>query len=184
MFERLVADLDAVVERDPACADRLDALMSSPGVWALGVHRCAHRLWVAGAHRRARMLATVVRLVCGIDIHPGAAIGDGVLIDHGVGVVIGETAWVGCGVTIYQGVSLGATSSGAGWRHPRVEDDVLLGAGAKVLGPVVVGAGARVGANAVVLADVAAGSVVVGVPGQAQSPASNSPVSVELDFVI
>jgi serine O-acetyltransferase len=161
---RLVEDLDALVAYDPATSGRWDALVSSGGFHALAAHRVAHQLWRAGWRLPARTLASAARAATGVDIHPAARIGARLVIDHGVGVVVGETAVVGDDVVAYQGVTLGGTRLEAGKRHPTVGDGVVLGAGAKVLGPISVGAGARVGANAVVLRDVPAGAVVVGVP--------------------
>ena len=159
-------DLDSVVERDPAARSPLEVALLYPGVHALWAHRLSHALWQRGAHFPARALSQASRFVTGVEIHPGATIGPGLFIDHGMGVVIGETARVGADCTIYHGVTLGGTSLEHGKRHPTVGDRVTVGAGAKVLGPVDVGSDSRIGANAVLVRSVADHSVVVGVPGQ------------------
>ena len=159
-------DLDSVVSRDPAARTPVEVALLYPGVHALWAHRVSHALWRRGAHFPARALSQVSRFATGIEIHPGATIGEGLFIDHGMGVVIGETAEIGSDVTIYHGVTLGGTSLEHGKRHPTVGDRVTVGAGAKVLGPVNVGSDSRIGANAVLVRSVACNSVVVGVPGQ------------------
>ncbi len=166
MFEKIGRDISAARERDPAARSRLEVLLCYPGVHALAIHRVANRLWRAGWIVTARFISHLGRLLTGIEIHPGARIGSGVFIDHGMGVVIGETAEVGDDVTLYQGVTLGGTSLKREKRHPTLERNVVVGAGAAVLGAIVVGAGARVGAGSVVVADVPPNSVVVGVPGK------------------
>ncbi len=166
MFKRLWADVAAVRERDPAARSTLEVLLCYPGLHAVTWHRLAHALWRRRLYLLARMVSNVSRLLTGIEIHPGAQIGVGVFIDHGSGVVIGETAVVGDNVTLYQGVTLGGVSLDPGKRHPTVEDDVVIGAGAAVLGPFAIGRGARVGSNAVVLEAVAAGDTVVGIPAR------------------
>ena len=167
MFKRIRDDIEAVFARDPAARSRLEVLLCYPGLHALLVHRLAHRLWLAGWRLPARWLSQVSRFLTGIEIHPGATIGERLFIDHGMGVVIGETAELGDDVTLYQGVTLGGVSGDSGKRHPTLEDGVVVGAGAAVLGPFIVGKGARVGSNAVVLQAVAAGTTVVGVPAHA-----------------
>ena len=159
-------DLAAVRQRDPAARSDVEVALCYPGLHAVWGHRLAHRLWRGGHRLAARLVSTVVRAWTSVDIHPGATVGDGLFIDHALGVVIGETAEIGTDVTIYQGVTLGGTSLERGKRHPTVGDRVTIGAGAKVLGPVTIGAGSRIGANAVVVRDVPPDSVVVGVPGQ------------------
>ena len=166
MFDTLRRDVGAITMRDPAARGIADALLTYPGLHAVLVHRATHWLWEGGHRFSARVLASVTRAVTGVDIHPAAELGPGVFIDHGTGVVIGETTVVGEDVTIYQGVTLGGTSLRPGKRHPTVGDRVVVGAGAKVLGAITVGDDARIGANAVVVRDVPAGTVVVGVPGQ------------------
>ncbi|MFW5680199.1 MAG: serine O-acetyltransferase [Pseudomonadota bacterium] len=170
MFKRLRDDIRAVAERDPAAHSRLEILLCYPGLHAVLWHRIAHALWQRGFRLLGRLVSNLNRLITGIEIHPGAVLGDGVFIDHGMGVVIGETAVVGNNVTLYQGVTLGGTSGEKGKRHPTIEDDVVIGAGAAVLGPFTVGKGARVGSNAVVLKPVPPGATVVGVPAREAGP--------------
>jgi serine O-acetyltransferase len=160
-------DIAAARDRDPAAAGvrRAEILAAWPGVQALLAHRVAHALNGRGVRVLPRLIATAARAVTGIEIHPAATIGPGLFIDHGMGVVIGETAEVGADVTIYQGVTLGGTGFATGKRHPTVEDNVTIGSGAKLLGPIVVGHGSKIGANSVVIHDVPPHSTVVGVPG-------------------
>jgi serine O-acetyltransferase len=159
-------DVRAALDRDPAARSALEVLICYPGVHALCGHRASHWLWQHRARLAARALAEATRVLTGVDIHPAARLAPGVFIDHATGVVIGETAEVGVDVTIYQGVTLGGTSLEAGQRHPTIGDRVIIGAGAKILGPVTVGHDSRIGANAVVVKPVPPGTVVVGVPGQ------------------
>ncbi len=159
-------DVGCVAQRDPAARGTLEVVLLYPGVHALIWHRIAHRLWSGGYKFGARALSWFARLVTNIDIHPGATIGERLFIDHGAGVVIGETAIIGDDVTMYHGVTLGGTSWSAGKRHPTVEDGVLIGAGAKILGPITVGPRARIGANSVVIEDVPPEMTVVGIPGR------------------
>jgi len=166
VLDQLREDLAAARQRDPAARSSLEVALCYSGVHALWAYRLSHRLWGAGYHLWARLLAAGARLLTGVEIHPAAVLGARLFIDHGHGVVIGETAVVGDDVTIYQGVTLGGTSLQRGKRHPTVGDGVTIGAGAKVLGPIDVGAGSRIGANAVVVKPVPENSVVVGVPGQ------------------
>lgn len=159
-------DIACVRTRDPAARHSIEVVLTYPGIHAVIHHRIAHRLWRMGARFPARLLSWFSRLVTNIDIHPGATIGRRFFIDHGAGVVIGETAVVGDDVTLYHGVTLGGTSWSPGRRHPTVEDGVLIGAGAKVLGPITIGRGARIGANSVVIEPVPPGMTVVGIPGR------------------
>jgi serine O-acetyltransferase len=170
MFEDIKGDIQAVVERDPAARSRLEVLLCYPGIHARLIHRLAHALWQRGWMLTARFTSHIGRWLTGIEIHPGAVIGKRLLIDHGMGVVIGETAVIGDDVTLYQQVTLGGVSLDPGKRHPTVEDGVVIGAGAAVLGPLTVGKGARVGSNAVVLKDVPAGATVVGIPARPIGP--------------
>ncbi len=167
MLARLREDIEMVVACDPAAANRLHVLLFWPGLHAVWAHRLAHRLWRRGCKLPAHLIAFAARGLTNIEIHPGATIGRRFFIDHGTGVVIGETAVVGNDVTIYHGVTLGGVSSKRGKRHPTVEDDVVIGAGAKVLGDIRIGRGSRIGANAVVVKDVEPERVVVGIPGRA-----------------
>jgi serine O-acetyltransferase len=166
MFEAIRRDMRAVMERDPAARSRLEVLLCYPGVHALALHRVAHRLWGGGWTTSARFLSHVSRLLTGIEIHPAARLGPGLFIDHGMGVVIGETAEVGENVTLLQGVTLGGTSVKREKRHPTLGDNVVVGAGAKVIGAFRIGDGSRIGAGSVVVREVPPNSVVVGVPGR------------------
>jgi serine O-acetyltransferase len=179
MFKTLADDIQAVVERDPAARSKLEVMLCYPGVHAVMLHRLSHALWRRGWLVSARFLSQIARWLTGIEIHPGAQLGRRLLIDHGMGVVIGETAIVGDNVTLYQQVTLGGVSLDPGKRHPTVEDDVVIGAGAAVLGPLTIGKGARVGSNAVVLKDVPAGATVVGIPAR---PIGPQPVIKETCF--
>jgi serine O-acetyltransferase len=163
---RLREDVDTAVVRDPAVRSRAEVVLGYPGLHAIWAYRLHHALWVRGHRLSARLLSQAARAATGVEIHPGATIGRRFFIDHGMGVVIGETAEVGDDVMLYHDVTLGGRSLNRTKRHPTIGDGVVIGAGARVLGPVVVGAGAQVGANAVVVRDVPAGAVVVGVPGQ------------------
>jgi len=160
-------DVAAAHERDPAArgVSSLEILASWPGVHALLAHRVSHALHAAGVPLLPRLLSTATRAITNIEIHPAATIGDGLFIDHGTGVVVGETAAIGDNVTLYQGVTLGGTGFATGKRHPTVEDNVTIGSGAKLLGPITVGHGAKIGANSVVITDVPPNSTVVGNPG-------------------
>ncbi|CAO1659670.1 serine O-acetyltransferase [Halomonas sp. MES3-P3E] len=166
MFQRLREDINSVFDRDPAARNFLEVLTNYPGLHALLLHRCGHWLWKKNLKWLARTLSTFSRWLTGIEIHPGATIGRRFFIDHGMGVVIGETAQVGDNVTLYQGVTLGGTSWNKGKRHPTLGDGVIVGAGAKILGPFTVGAGAKIGSNAVVTKEVPPGATVVGIPGK------------------
>jgi serine O-acetyltransferase len=165
-FKNLRDDIASIRARDPAARSMLEVLVCYPGLHALAIHRMAHGAWRRRWRVLGRLLSHFGRMLTGIEIHPGATIGRRLFIDHGMGVVIGETAEIGDDVTLYQGVTLGGTSLLRGKRHPTLENGVIVGAGAKVLGPFTVGAGARVGANAVVLAAVPAGATVTGIPAK------------------
>jgi serine O-acetyltransferase len=169
MLEALRADLAIIKERDPAARGTLEILCCYPGLHALTLHRFSHRLWQLQwpmAPLAARILSQLGRWLTGIEIHPGARIGRGVFIDHGMGAVIGETAVIGDQCLLYQGVTLGGTGKSHGKRHPTLEANVVVGAGAKVLGAISVGANTRIGAGSVVLRDVPPDSTVVGIPGR------------------
>ena len=167
---RLREDVCCVFGRDPAARSLLELLTVYPGVHALILHRLAHGLWRRRLHYPARVISFAARMLTQIDIHPGAQIGRRFFIDHGCGVVIGETAEIGDDVTLYHGVTLGGTTWNPGKRHPSLGDGVVVGAGATILGPVTVGARARVAANSVVVKDVASGATVVGIPGRTVQP--------------
>jgi serine O-acetyltransferase len=162
----LSRDVEVARERDPAARSLAEILLCYPGLHALWMHRAAHGLYGRGMRLPARLVSQVSRFLTGIEIHPGAKIGPGFFIDHGMGVVIGETTEIGEDVTIYQGVTLGGTGKETGKRHPTVGDGVIVGTGARVLGPVSIGEGAKVGAGAIVIKDVPANSTVVGNPGR------------------
>ena len=166
LFGRLGEDVQAVFDRDPAARSVTEVLLLYPGLHAVTIHRMAHRLWTSGHPLAARFASQVSRAVTGIEIHPGATIGRRFVIDHGMGVVIGETTEIGDDVMLYQGVTLGGTSLKKQKRHPTLGDGVVVGAGGKVLGAVNVGSHARVGAGAVVVKDVPPGSTVVGLAGR------------------
>lgn len=157
-------DLDNVMRRDPAAASRAEIALTYPGVHALWSYRVSHGLWKRGLKAPARVLSALTRTATGVDIHPGATIGRRVFIDHATGVVIGETAEVGNDVVIFHGVTLGGVSMTPGKRHPTVGDHVMIGAGAKVLGPITIGTDAKIGANAVVTKPVPDGAVAIGIP--------------------
>lgn len=159
-------DIDCVFQRDPAARTRFEVITTYPGVHAILLYRLANRQWRRGWRYLPRFISYIARVWTSIDIHPGARIGRRFFIDHGSGVVIGETAEIGDDVTLYHGVTLGGVSWNQGKRHPTLGDRVVVGAGAKILGPIEVGAGARVGANSVVIAPVPAGKTVVGIPGK------------------
>ncbi|MEN5028307.1 serine O-acetyltransferase [Pseudomonas sp. Ps21-P2] len=166
MFERLREDIQSVFHRDPAARNAFEVLTCYPGMHAIWLHRLSGWLWRNDLKWPARMVSNFGRWLTGIEIHPGAKVGRRFFIDHGMGIVIGETAEIGDDVTLYQGVTLGGTSWNKGKRHPTLESGVVVGAGAKVLGPFTVGAGAKVGSNAVVTKPVPAGATVVGIPGR------------------
>lgn len=177
-------DVAAAHSRDPAAAGvgTLQILLAWPGVQALLAHRLTSRMFAAGLRLPARLLAALTRSLTGIEIHPAAEIGPGLFIDHGMGVVIGETARLGADVTIYQGVTLGGTGFATGKRHPTVEDAVTIGSGAKLLGPIVVGRGAKIGANTVVINDVPPHATVVGIPGHPVRIEGRRPVGPDADW--
>ena len=177
-------DVACVFGRDPAARTRFEVLTTYPGVHAILIHRLSHRLWRRGFLYAARLLSFLSRLWSNIDIHPGATIGRRFFIDHGAGVVIGETAEIGDDVTLYHGVTLGGTSWSKGRRHPTLGNGVLVGAGAKILGPITLGDNVRVGANSVVVKDVPSNSTVVGIPGkvvQSRQGLAMNPRGIDLD---
>nr|WP_245993389.1 serine O-acetyltransferase EpsC [Xylanimonas allomyrinae] len=170
LIEILLEDLDAAHAHDPAARTRLEVALAYPGVHALWVHRVSHRLWHAGWRLPARLVSQATRFFTGIEIHPGAVIGRRLFIDHGMGVVVGQTAVIGDDCILFHGSTLGGRSMTRGKRHPTLGDRVMIGAGAKVLGPIVLGDDVQVGANAVVVKDVPAGAVALGVPAQVRFP--------------
>lgn len=166
MFQRIIDEIDTYFGRDPAARSRLEVALTYPGFHALLGYRLSHWLWRHEMKLLARMVSYFLRMFTGIEIHPAAVIGKNLFIDHGAGVVIGETTKIGDDVTIYQSVTLGGTAWEKGVRHPQVGDGVIIGAGAQVLGPISLGAGARIGANAVVVKDVPPGATAIGVPAR------------------
>ena len=175
-------DIAVVFDRDPAARHALEVVLAYPGLHAVWVHRLSHALWQRRAKTPARVLSHASRWVTGIEIHPGATIGRRFFIDHGMGVVIGETAEVGDDCTLYHGVTLGGTSWKAVKRHPTLGNNVVIGAGAKVLGPIEVGDDARIGSNAVVVSDVEIGTTIVGVPGRAVKKSRRQPTQEVVDI--
>lgn len=184
LFAMLREDVACVFDRDPAARNRLELLTIYPGIQALVAHRIAHALWRRGLRYLPRLLSFLSRLFTNVNIHPGARIGRRFFIDHGACVVIGETAEIGDDVTLYHGVTLGGTTWNPGKRHPTLGDGVVVGAGAKVLGPITVGAHARVAANSVVIEEVTPGMTVVGIPGRMVLPKSQRRITaggIDLD---
>ncbi|MEE9274962.1 MAG: serine O-acetyltransferase [bacterium] len=165
-FELIRLDISAALERDPAARSAAEVIFCYPGFHAVLLHRAAHFMWERRRHLIARAMSHLTRFLTGIEIHPGARIGEGFFIDHGMGVVIGETSEIGRNCTIYHGVTLGGVNLAKGKRHPTLMDGVMVGVGAKIMGPHTLGAGSRVGAGSVVIGDVPPGSTVVGVPAR------------------
>ncbi|GIW47479.1 MAG: serine O-acetyltransferase [Deltaproteobacteria bacterium] len=166
ILEEIKADFKVIFERDPAARNKLEVIFTYPGFHAIVLHRIAHWMWNHRLKLLGRILSHISRFLTGIEIHPGAKIGKGFFIDHGMGVVIGETSEIGDNVTIYHGVTLGGTSFSRSKRHPTIENNVTIGAGAKILGPLTVGSNSKIGANSVVITDVPPNSTVVGIPGK------------------
>jgi serine O-acetyltransferase len=185
VVKELRRDLQAARTRDPAArgVGQLELLATWPGIHALLAHRVAHALDTAGVPLLPRLISMFVRTLTGIEIHPAARIGSGLFIDHGTGVVIGETADIGDNVTLYQGVTLGGTGFATGKRHPTVQDNVTIGSGAKLLGPITVGHGAKIGANSVVITDVPPNSTVVGNPGHPVRVEGRRPEGPDADWI-
>ena len=165
-FTKIKSDISAANERDPAARNILEILINYPGFHAIFWHRIASILWGIGLRLIARIISNILRTLTGIEIDPAARIKEGFFIDHGMGVVIGETSEIGKNVTIYQGVTLGGVSANAGKRHPTIGDNVIVGAGSKILGPLNIGSNTKIGANSVVIDDIPENSTVVGVPGK------------------
>ena len=179
MFSRMKEDIRAVFHRDPAARNAFEVLTNYPGLHAVWLHRVSNKLWRLELKWLARSLSTFSRWLTGIEIHPGATIGRRFFIDHGMGVVIGETADIGDDVTLYHGVTLGGTTWNAGKRHPTLENNVVVGAGAKVLGPITIGEGAKIGSNSVVVKDAPPGTTVLGIPGHILQPAKETETGKE-----
>ncbi len=182
MLATLRRDIQAVLDRDPAARSAWEIVLLYPGLHALWLHRLAHMLWRSGFKGGARLVSNISRFFTGIEIHPGARIGSGFFIDHGMGTVIGETAEIGEDVTLYHNVTLGGVSWEKVKRHPTLEDHVVVGAGAQILGPIRIGAHSRIGANSVVVKDVPPGSVVVGVPGRVKARNGDAPEPERIDL--
>ena len=180
LFKRLIEDLNAVIERDPAVKTKVEAFFCYPGIHALIFYRISHLFYHKKLFFIARLISQLGRLFTGIEIHPGAIIGKRLFIDHGMGVVIGETAEVGDDVTIYQGVTLGGTGKEIGKRHPTIHNNVTIGSGAKILGPITVGENSKIGAGAVVVRCVPSNTTAVGVPAHTERK-SNDNVKIDLD---
>ncbi|EDS78497.1 serine O-acetyltransferase [Clostridium botulinum C str. Eklund] len=180
-FKTLKYDIDNVLENDPAARNRLEVLLLYPCIHALIHYRIAHFFYTKKCFFIARFISQFARFITGIEIHPGAKIGKGLFIDHGMGVVIGETAEVGDNVTLYHGVTLGGTGKDKGKRHPTVGNNILIGSGAKILGPINIGDNSKVGANSIVLKDVPGGSTVVGIPGKVVHPKPKTAEVIEVD---
>ena len=181
MFKRIWEDIGCVFGRDPAVRSRIEVFFCYPGFHALLFYHVAHWLWESGFRLLGRFVSHVGRMVTGIEIHPGAKIGRRFFIDHGMGVVIGETSVIGDDVTLYHQVTLGGVTWSPGKRHPTLGDGVVIGAGAQVLGPITVGRDARIGANAVVLKDVPTGATMVGIPARAAGPTAAKPEASAFD---
>ncbi|MEW6778254.1 MAG: serine O-acetyltransferase [Bdellovibrionota bacterium] len=181
MFARLKEDISAAQERDPAARSRLEVFLTYAGVHALLFHRFAHWFWQHGMKLVARLISHFARFLTGVEIHPGATIGRRFFIDHGMGVVIGETTEIGDDVTIYHGVTLGGVSTHKGKRHPTIESNVVIGSGARIMGPLTVGKNSKIGAGSVVIQNVPPNSTVVGIPGKVVARNVIPAGSVDLD---
>ncbi|MBI3326276.1 MAG: serine O-acetyltransferase [Nitrospinae bacterium] len=181
MFETLKRDIQVAFERDPAARSVREVLLCYPGIHALLVHRVAHQLWTHGWLTLARYISHLGRFLTGIEIHPGARIGPGLFIDHGMGVVIGETTEIGANCTLYQGVTLGGTSLKKEKRHPSLGDNVVVGAGAKILGAMTIGDHSKIGAGSVVVTEVPPNSTVVGIPGRVVQRSGETVAAIDLN---
>jgi serine O-acetyltransferase len=181
---RLIEDAKYYLKKDPAAKSLIEVILCYPGLHAVLLYRAAHWFYWKKRYVIARLISHLGRNLTGIEIHPGAQIGERLFIDHGMGVVIGETAVIGSNVTIYHGVTLGGTGSGPGRRHPKVEDGAVIGAGAKVLGAITVGENAKIGANSVVLIDVPPFSTAVGIPCRINQPKENNIYHIYSEMVI
>ncbi|RDY27541.1 serine O-acetyltransferase [Romboutsia weinsteinii] len=166
MFKKINKDIEYIMENDPAARSKIEVFLLYPSIHALISYRISHFFYNRSMFFIARLVSQLSRFITGIEIHPGAKIGEGILIDHGMGVVIGETTEIGNRITIYQGTTLGGTGKDVGKRHPTIGDDVMIGSGAKILGPIKIGNDVKIGANTVVLRDIPDGSTVVGIPGR------------------
>ena len=181
-IKSIISDIDSVFDRDPAARNRIEVLLLYPHINALISYKISHSFYTKKMYFLARLISNISRFMTGIEIHPGAKIGKGLFIDHGMGVVIGETAEIGNNVTMYHGVTLGGTGNEKGKRHPTVGDNVVIGAGAKVLGNIYIGSGTRIGANSVVLRSTSPNSTVVGIP--AKEVNKNSKITYLDEYII
>ena len=181
MFDGLKSEIEIIKDKDPAMRSTIEVFFCYPGFYAILFHRLSHYLWNHSLKFLARLLSTISRFLTGIEIHPGAQLGKRVFIDHGMGIVVGETAIIGDDVLIYQGVVLGGTTTNKGKRHPTVEKGVIIGAGAKVMGNITIGEYAKIGTGAVVLKDVPSDSTCVGVPGRIVKRNGVSHEKIDLD---
>jgi serine O-acetyltransferase len=179
VFENLNYDIKNIMKNDPAARGTLEVLFLYPSMQALVMHRVAHRFYNKRLYFLARLISQINRFITGIEIHPAARIGRGLFIDHGMGVVIGETAEIGDNVTIYHGVTLGGTGKDKGKRHPTIGDNVIIGAGAKILGPIYVGSSAKIGANAVVLRDIPTNATAIGIPAKIIEARPNTIIEIK-----
>ena len=170
MFSRIKEDIKSVFDRDPAARNTFEVLTNYPGMHAIWIHRLSNKFWRHNCKFIARIISTFARFLTGVEIHPGATLGRRFFIDHGMGIVIGETAQIGNDVTLYHGVTLGGVSWNGGKRHPTLEDNVVIGAGAQILGPITIGKGGKVGSNSVVVKDVPASATAVGIPARIVNP--------------
>lgn len=179
MFKNLRYDIKNIMENDPAAKSTLEVLLLYPGMQAVVSHRIAHKFYNNKMYFLARLISQFSRFITGIEIHPGAKIGRGLFIDHGMGVVIGETSEIGDNVTIYHGVTLGGTGKEKGKRHPTIGNNVVIGTGAKILGPIYIGNSAKIGASAVVLKDVPANSTAIGIPARLKLAKPNTIIEIK-----
>lgn len=184
MLKTIIKEAKNIMKKDPAAKSIIEVILCYPGLWAVLFYRLSHKLYNKKRFVFARIISQMARNLTGIEIHPGAKIGKNLFIDHGMGVVIGETAEIGDNVTIYHGVTLGGTGKDTGKRHPTVEDNVVIGAGAKILGPILIGRNAKIGANAVVLKDVPPNVTVCGIPAKIVNPKINNVLYIYSDMVI
>lgn len=174
MLHDIISEAENIKKKDPAAKSLMEVILCYPGLYAVVFHKTAHKLYLKKHYILARIISQVTRFFTGIEIHPGAVIGENLFIDHGMGVVIGETAVVGNNVTIYHGVTLGGTGKDTGKRHPDIGNEVIIGAGAQILGPIKIGSHAKIGANAVVLKDIPSNATAVGIPAEVVKIMDNS----------
>lgn len=184
MFKNIREDIKNIKSKDPAARSTLEVLLCYPGLHVVYVHKLTHWLFLHKFYVLSRLISQIARWLTGIEIHPGAKLGKRLFIDHGMGIVIGETAEVGNDVTIYHGVTLGGTGKETGKRHPTIKDNVVIGAGAKLLGPIIIEEGSKIGANSVVLANVPAKATVVGIPGRIVKQNTSKILYIYPDMVI